>query len=138
MALIVPRELPGIDQLLFKLIGANMNVTTDQIFNPVNGGPGNSHYRISAIYCTNASTSLTTAAGGVYNAISKPSGANILVAAAQAYSTLTASTSGFNLTLNAAGNGLQAGITPVFSLTTGQGSAATADLYIFGMIMDGV
>ena len=44
-------------------VGANMNATTDQPFVWL-AAPGTS-YRVTKITCTNASTSLTTAAGGV-------------------------------------------------------------------------
>lgn len=142
MALQVAAEMPGIDQCLFKLIGANMNVTTDQAFVPVFGGAIPSSYLISAIRVLNArdasdaTLSLDTAAGGVYNAISKPAG-GILVAAAQAYSTLTGITLGLDLTKTALCNGPQS-LNPYLSLTTGQGAASKADFYIFGRILTGV
>ena len=137
MALQVAAQMPGVNMCLFKLIGANMNVTTDQPLVPLFGVDAVPlTYVLDRILVTNASASLTTAAGGVYNAVSKP-GAGILVAAAQAYSTLTGATLGLNLTLTALASGAQSTV-PVFSLTTGQGSAATADIYAFGRIMVGV
>lgn len=132
MAVNVPTQLPGVQQLLFRLPSANMNVTTDQSFIPYLWTPGQ-QYLIERIRVVNASISLTTAAGGVYNAVSKPGG-GILVAAAQAYSALTGATLGLDLTLTALANGLQTA-TPVFSLTTAQGAAATADIYLYGSIV---
>jgi hypothetical protein len=79
---------------------------------------------------SNPSISLTTAAGGIYTAVSK--GGLAILAAATAYSGLTTAA------LNAAG--ATATFTPVtaetqattlyFNLTTAQGAAATADIYI--------
>lgn len=134
MALIVPQQLPGVEQCLFKLISADMNVTTDQTFT-IKGNSAPISYVISRIRVVNASTSLTTAAGGIYTAASKAG--NAIVAAAQAYSTLTGATIGLDLTVAAVGNGLQT-VTPILSLTTGQGGAATCDMYIFGFILTGV
>lgn len=134
MAVWVPTQAPGVQQLLFRLTGANMNVTTDQAFIPYLWTPG-AQFLIERIRVVNASTSLTTAAGGIYTAASK--GGNAIVAAAQAYSTLTGSTIGLDLTIAAVGNGLQTA-TPILSLTTGQGAAATADFYVYGSIVGGL
>lgn len=129
MALVVPSQFQGFEQCLFKLISANMNATTDQIMQVIGPkAPGSFLY--SRMRVTNASTSLDTAVGGVYNAITKPAG-GILVAAAQAYSALTGATLGVDLTLEALALGPQT-LTPYLSLTTAQGAAATADIYVFG------
>jgi hypothetical protein len=89
-------------------------------------------YRITRIFVTNASTSLTTAAGGIYTAASK--GGTAIVAAGQVYSSLTTSTIILDLTLaGAAATTLQTAAPLYFSLTTGQGSAATADVYVEGV-----
>lgn len=134
MATVVPAQEIGQEQALFKLISANMNITTDQPFLPVGGYPF-SDFLITRIICWNASLSLTTAAGGIYTAASK--GGNAIVAAGQAYSTLTGSTLGFDLTIAAVGRGAQS-VTPILSLTTGQGSAATADFIIMGLSKAGL
>lgn len=131
MAVWVPTQGPGVLQLLFRLTSANMNVTTDQAFVPYLWTPG-AQFLIERIRVVNASISLTTAAGGLYTAASK--GGNAIVAAAQAYSTLTGATIGLDLTVAAVGAGAQTA-TPILSLTTAQGAAATADFYIFGSIM---
>lgn len=127
---------PGVNQLLARLIGANMNVTTDQAIPWVAGAAPNAalyRYVIDRILVHNASVSLTTAAGGVYDAVSKPAG-GIIVAAAQAYSGLTGPTLGLELTIAAFGRGIFA-VPPVFSLTTAQGAPATADIYVFGRFL---
>lgn len=135
MSLVVPAQFPGIEQVLFKLIGANMNVTTDQPFSLI-GGSLPPNFFLTRIRAVNASLSLTTAAGGVYDTASK--GGTPLVAAAQAYAALTAATIGLDLTLAAYGNGFRTGLPPILSLTTGQGAAATCDFYALGIITTGV
>ncbi len=114
----------GVNRVLFSLIGANMNVTTDQ---SLVAAFGITSYYIDRILVTNASTSLTLAAGGLYTAASK--GGTAIVAAGQLYSGLTGSTVTLNPTL--ASTTLRTA-TPILSLTTAQGGAATADLYVFG------
>jgi hypothetical protein len=114
--------------IMFSLIGANMNVTTDQQLNA--HIPSASRYYITRILITNASISLTTAAGGFYTAAGK--GGTTLVASSQVYTQLT----GANLALAAT---LASGATnntftgaPYVSLSTAQGAAATADIYVTG------
>lgn len=121
------------------LLGANMNVTTDQAI-PIS--VPSATYMIESIAISNPSVSLTTAAGGFYSAASK--GGVAVVAAAQAYSGLTSNTA------NTTGNALLATIatagnttvfqgpsqtspisTLYFSLTTAQGAAASADIRVY-------
>lgn len=116
--------------MLGSLRGANFNSTADQAI-PLNSGGFN--YIITTIYVTNASGSLTTAAGGIYDAASK--GGNAIVAATQAYSALSASSKLLALTLAALGIVLTAQ-TINLSLTTGQGAAMTADIFVFGKILN--
>jgi hypothetical protein len=112
------------------LKSADMNVTTDQAiqitFPTVN-------YEISRITASNASVSLTTAAGGIYQSPSKAGTA--IVSSAQAYSTLTAAAvnaagSALDLTLNAP-TALFNVRTIYLSLTTAQGAASTADFRVY-------
>jgi hypothetical protein len=112
-----------------QIIGANMNVTTDQQFAWTQGGK----FIVTGMISTNPSLSMTTAAGGVYNATSK---SGVIVAAATAYSNLTVATSA-QLTLTAATNvwTYTAATMPYLSLTTGQGVAATADIYLIGYVI---
>ena len=119
----------GTEQLLGKLIGANMNVTTDQAI-PITR-IGSQKYLITKIFVTNASTSLTAADGGIYTATSK--GGTAIVAAAQVYTALTAATVGLDLTL--AVNNTYVLDNIYLSLTGAQGGAATADIYVFGVIL---
>lgn len=115
-------------QVLFRLIGANMNVTTDQAL--VKQFAFN-NYVIDRILVTNASTSLTTAAGGIYSAAAK--GGTAIVAAGQAHSGANNAAAANALTLASTARRNE---TPILSLTTGQGSAATADIYVIGTPLD--
>jgi hypothetical protein len=110
------------------LISANANSTSDQQFvmSPLVGG----NFIVTKIIATNASISLTTAVGGVYPAASK--GGTALVAASQAYTTLTSSAPYESLTLASATNTTVYSSAPFLSLTTAQGAAATVDLYLVG------
>lgn len=119
------------NRLLGELEGANMNVTTDQAI-PIKA----SKYIVRQITVDNASINLTTAAGGVYNAVSKPAG-GILVAASQAYSALTAAAKFVNLTIATLGTtDVQTAANLYLSLTTAQGAAATADIRVYGDILE--
>ncbi len=127
---IIPAQYAGASCLLFKLIGADMNVTTDQIFLKM-GDFG--EYFVEEIICENASIDLTAADGGIYDAASK--GGNAVVAAAQVYTTLTTAALGMSLTIAAAGKQLLSAKNLYLALTGAQGAAATADFYVFGRVM---
>lgn len=116
------------EQVLWSKTAFDMNVTTDQAF--TKAGTFTS-FLITRILFTNASTSLTTAVGGIYDTASK--GGVPLVAAAQAYSTLTGATLGLDLTLAAKGRGLTSAAALYLALSTPQGGAATADGYVIGI-----
>lgn len=124
-------QLAGMGTRLGVIIGANANATTDQRFQAVGWGSGT--FLIDKIVATNASTSLTTAAGGVYPSASKAGTA--IVANTQVYTTLTASTLWVALTLSTAGGQTVYSSMPYFSLTTPQGGAATVDLHLFGQVL---
>jgi hypothetical protein len=119
----------GTEILLGSLIGANMNVTTDQAI-PITR-IGSKRYQITRITVTNASTSLTNADGGIYTATSK--GGTAVVAAAQVYTALTSSTVALDLTL--AVNNTYNVSNLYLSLTGTQGGAATADVRVYGYIL---
>ena len=121
-------------QILGSLIGANMNSTGDQPF-VMHFDATTEKFAISKILVTNASTSLTTAAGGIYDTAAK--GGNAIVAAAQVYTALTAAGKLLSLTIAAAGSGNVFSVAPILSLTTAQGAAATADFYLFGDVLPG-
>lgn len=119
----------GVEQLIGTKLSANFNVTTDQAI-PITR-IGSQKYLITKIVVTNASISLTTAAGGFYQTTSK--GGTAIVANSQTYSALSATTTALNVTL--AINRTYTLDNIYFSLTTAQGAAATADIYVFGIVL---
>lgn len=129
---LLPQQFGGI--LLGSKIAADFNSDSDQIIT-IFSNP--SKYIVRRIVVTNASTSLTTAVGGIYTAASK--GGTAIVAASQVYTALTASTLFLDLTLSATGNAsttVKSSIPNLYlSLTTKQGAAATADVYVYGDIL---
>jgi len=123
----LPDRFGGI--LLGELISANMNSTGDQQI-VIFSAPAK--YIIRRIVATNASISLTTAVGGIYTAVSK--GGTAVVANSQAYSTLSAGTKFLDLTL-ASNTDYRTATSLYLSLTTPQGAAATADIFVYGDIV---
>jgi hypothetical protein len=118
----------GTQRVLGTLRSANFNITTDQII-PIL--PAITAWYPTAIIVTNASASLTTAAGGIYTAASKGGGAIVL--AATTYAALTGPTIIQTPTIQAAGLIRNTISSLYFSLTTPQGIAATADIYVVGI-----
>lgn len=115
--------------LLGAFQAADFNSTADQAI-PISVAK----YVVRRIVVVNASTSLTLAAGGFYTGANK-SGTTV-VAATQVYTALTGSTKFIDATLAAGVTGdVLTAATLYFSLTTGQGAAATADIYIFGDVL---
>ena len=110
-------------RVIGRLIGANMNSTSDQT---ITLHPG--QWKIEQIMVTKPSISLTTAAGGVYTATAK--GGTAVVAAGQVYSGLTTTTDVVSATM--AATPTVSNNTLYLSLTTAQGAAATADVFVFG------
>ena len=105
-----------------------MNSTADQSFTKL--GTFTS-YILIAMRCVNCAVNLATAVGGVYTAALK--GGDALIANTQTYvGNDGAATSGSGMALNAKSLGVRTE-TPILSLTTPQGSAATADIYAFGI-----
>lgn len=117
-------------QLLWQLIGANMNVTTDQALTKIGTF---TNYLIMNIRAQNASTSLTTAQGQMYSAISKGGDAMFANGATTAYTALTGATLGQSINPSAVAFGGRADTNLYLSLTIAQGGAATADFYVFGV-----
>lgn len=113
---------------LGQLLGANLNTTADQ---PIAIGLAGSTYVIDRIVITNASASLSLAAGGFYTAASK--GGVAIVAAGQVYSSLTGAGKVLAATIAVPDTRTEATI--YFALTVAQGGAATADIYIFGTVL---
>lgn len=113
------------------LKGANFNSTADQAIT-IAIPAGATKYIITNIMVTNASANLTTAVGGFYTAASK--GGTTLVANTQVYTSCSTATGVQRVTLaTGAADNTYTATTQYLSLTTGQGSTATADVYVFGI-----
>lgn len=125
---------PYSQRVLASFLGADFNATSDQ---PILLPSSLNAFQLTGILVTNASTSLTTVAGGFYPQAGKAGSA--IVANSQVYSTLTASTLLLNATLTAYANAQRFSRTQLpdwaiyLSLTTPQGGAATADVYVIGI-----
>lgn len=121
----------NLQQKLFQLLGANMQLTTDQQFTKLFAG---TNYVITKIIANRASGGTTVAcAGGIYTAASK--GGSALVASAQSWINLSGANKIVDATLAALiATDLQSAI-PYLSLTTGSTAAATADIYIYGVVI---
>lgn len=120
------------NQLLFKLSGADMQSTSDQVFTKIFSG---TNYVITNVIAKNVSGGTTVVcAGGIYNAAAK--GGSALIAAAQSWINLSVTGKIVNAALAAVlGTDIQTA-TPVLSLSTGSTAAATADIFIYGLILD--
>jgi hypothetical protein len=134
--------LAASQKVLASIRGANFNTTTDQaLLIP----PAITAFQLTGIVVTNASISLTTAAGGFYPAVAK--GGTPIVANTQVYSALSSSDKLLQATLASFGSttrfsasnlgySLVLGynyLTIYLSLTTAQGAIATADVYAVGI-----
>ena len=125
-------------RVLASLRGANFNTVNDQ---PIAIPQRITAFQLTSIIVTNASINLTTAAGGFYPQAAKAGTA--IVAAGQAYSSLSSASGILNPTLaGSAGltrfssanlNSIAGFLSIWFSLTTAQGAAATADIYLVGL-----
>lgn len=119
---------PNTEQVISKLISANLNSTADQLMSYVNF----SKYNITRIIVTNASINLgaLVTAGGVYTAASK--GGTNIVGSGQVYTALTSATTILSLTFVAGISDLALTSSSLyFSLTVAAGTPATADIYVY-------
>lgn len=118
-------------QLLFVIRSANMQITTDQAFTKVFSG---TKYRIQDIVAVRKTGAASVAClGGIYDAASK--GGNAVVAAAQSWVTLATA---INVVPSLAAVVATTVLNPslYMSLTTGSTAACTADVFVFGYIVD--
>jgi hypothetical protein len=113
--------------LLGFLKAANFNSTSDQLLLLKNQTP----IRVRRVTAWGTSVNgMSAAAGGIYTAASK--GGTAIVAAGQAYTGLTDAHTALDLTIATPNLVLDAGAALYFSLTTGHGSAATANIAVYG------
>lgn len=111
-------------RLLAVATGVNVNSTGDQATLAINNA---SSYSVSNVVFTNASTSLTTAAAGLFTA---PSAGGTGIVANAALSALTSSTVVSQRTV--ASTALQTAQNLYLNVGTAQGAAATMDVYVYG------
>jgi hypothetical protein len=127
-----PNSIPlsGAVQLLFVLRGANMQVTTDQLFTKVFVG---TQWDPQFIIANQVSGAFSSAcAGGIYTAPSK--GGTAITPAGQSYSTMTGSLTQVNCVVTTPTTTFTG--VPILNLTTGNGAALFADFFIFGVCLD--
>ena len=110
-------------RLLASYQGVNLNATGDTVL-PVNNS---GRYSVSNVIVTNASTSLTTAAAGLFSA---PSAGGTAVVANAALSGCTSASVVSQRTV--ASTAAQTGGNLYFNVGTAQGAAATADVFVYG------
>ena len=115
-------------QVLFKLAGANMQLTSDQPFTKLYSG---TNYWVTQIIARQRTGGASVAcAGGIYDAATK--GGNAIVAASQIWVTLASGVI-VSAALAALANTTLLSATPILSLTTGSTAACTADFFICGV-----
>lgn len=120
------------NQLLFKIPAANFQSTSDQAFTKIHGG---TQYVITHVIAKRVTGGATIAcAGGIYSASSK--GGDALVAAAQSWIGLSGASTGVSATVAGVVASSVQTATPFLSLTTGSTAAVTADVSIFGVLID--
>ena len=110
-------------RLLASYQSVNCNVVADTVLPLINA----SSYSISNVIFTNASTSLTTAAAGLFTA---PSAGGTAIVANAALSALTAASVVSQRTV--ASTAAQTGQNLYFNVATAQGAAATCDVFVYG------
>ena len=126
--------LAAAEKVLTKFTSADFNSTSDQALVLPSRITA---FMLTRIIITNPSISLTTAVGGFYPAASK--GGTALVANTQVYSSLTTASKLLQATLDSAVATTRYSIANLadwaiyLSLTTAQGAAATADVYVCGI-----
>jgi hypothetical protein len=111
-------------RLLAVYPSVNVNSTGDVATLPI---ANSSNWSVSNVVFTNASTSLTTAAAGVFTA---PSAGGTAIVANAALSGLTGSTVVSQRTV--ASTAIQTGQNLYVNVGTAQGAAATMDVYVYG------
>ena len=111
-------------RLLAVATGVNVNATGDQAVLPI---INSTNYSVSNVVFTNASTSLTTAAAGLFTA---PSAGGTALVANAALTALTGSTVVSQRTV--ASTAIQSAQNLYLNVGTAQGAAATMDVYVYG------
>jgi hypothetical protein len=110
-------------RLLASAQGVNLNATGDTVLPVQNTG----RFSVSNVIVTNASTSLTTAAAGLFPA---PSAGGTAVVANAALSACTSASVVSQRTV--ASTAALTGGNLYFNVATAQGAAATGDVFVYG------
>lgn len=119
-------------RLLFKFSAADFQLTTDQLLTKIGTFTNYMPTRVVARVVSGGAT--VTCAGGIYTGANKTG--NALVAAVQSWLGLSGASKAQDATLAAVVTTDVHTATPLLSLTTGSTAAVTADVYVFGMILD--
>lgn len=119
--------------LLFRLPAANMaSADADQTFTKIGSF---TTYVITDVVAARATGAFNTLClGGIYTAAAK--GGSALIAAAQAWSALTGANTIVKATLAAILATGSYTATPILNLSTANGAALTADMRIYGYVVD--
>lgn len=126
--------LPSAQRVLASFPNADFNDTGDQ---PIILPPAINAFQLTGIIITNTTLSLSAAVGGFYPEADKEG--TPLVADTQVYSTLTTAEKLMQATLASFGSGTRFSRSNLpdwaiyFALTTPQGAAANADIYLIGI-----
>lgn len=117
-------------RVLWYLDNADMNVTTDQQFTKAGTFTNYIAVAIKSAWVSGANP-VSLAAGGIYTAAGK--GGFALVASTQTYTNNAGSNTGTGLTIAGTGHGVRADAALYLSLTSAQGAASIANVYIMGV-----
>lgn len=124
--------------LLGRIIGANMNVTTDQAVPAAQWFvPATAYWSPGVMIGKDCSVSLTTAAGAAYDTASKGGNRIYGSGTTQAFTGCTGAGTGTGQITAALSGALYepSSTVPILSLTTAQGAAATANIYFYGYVL---
>lgn len=121
-----------LQQNLFVIRGADFQLTTDQALTKVGSF---TNYVITSVIAVRKTGGATVAClGGIYTAAAK--GGTPLIAATQSWVLLSGAGKQVQATLAAVLSTDVQTATPVLALSTGSTAAVTADLFIFGVVVD--
>lgn len=126
-----PQAPSTLQQLLFVLRSADMQSAADQAFTKAFTG---TNYVVTSVIAARKTGGASVAcAGGIYTAASK--GGDALVGVAQSWVALAASKIVAGTLAALTLTNIESA-TPFLSLTTGSTAACTADVFIFGVVID--
>lgn len=129
---ITPVQPQFTEQLLFVGRALNFQLTTDQALTKMFTG---TNYKVTKIIAVRKTGGATIAClGGIYTAAAK--GGSAIVAVGQSWLGLSGAAKITEATLAALVGTDLLTATPILSLSTGSTAAITADLFLFGVVID--